>query len=105
MIVHLVDKFPALVRLNDDWTTMSGNQLEQETCNSQRSFASYNTLSVIALASGHFVKKSVHVMMYMFPEAVRGSGPTRSIPIRCQGLSTEMGWSVAAGSSSFLLTH
>ena len=25
-------------------------------------------LLAIALASGHFLKKSVHVMMYMFPE-------------------------------------
>ena len=50
-------------------------------------------LSAIALASGHFVKKSVHVMhdvlMYVFPETVQGSGSMRSIPIRCQGLSQQ----------------
>ena len=41
VIVYLVDKSSALVRLNDD--CMSGNQLQQETCHCQCRFVSYNT--------------------------------------------------------------
>ena len=50
---------------------------------SNKNFATQSAdLSLMAAAFGHFVKKSVHVMIYAFSFIVLGNGPMRSIPTR-----------------------
>ena len=43
MLVNLVNKFSALVQVNDSWTTISCDQLEEEVSYTIRCFVGYGS--------------------------------------------------------------